>query len=1178
MKPNQLKIIGLNSFLEEQVVDFSKLTEKGLFGIFGPTGSGKSTILDAMTLSLYGQVARKSSMYINTETDKLYVCFDFEAGHGNERKNYRIERSLKKTNSGGTKTVSAKLITLDKDGGIESVIEGRTSVEREIQDNVIGLNFEDFIRTVVLPQGKFSEFLTLTGADRNKMLERILGLEDYGDRLNIKVKIKRDIINNELNRLNGELNRYDGVSDDFLKQLKLEYEGLIEKEKEVEKKKSQLEDKYENSKKVWELQKEVNEYKTREDELKKLENSMKEKKIRLIKGKNALNVIPYVNNLKKIQDDIKANKELIVKHQYEIEILMNKMQNTEKEYAAALERKEKEIPLLIEKKSKLSQAIDLVKDKEILEHERNILLAKYKEYEKKLKTDEGNLKIVVERKTSLEKEIDEKEELIKNNTVTSEYRKKITEASDLEKQYVLLLKNKQEYENIINRLRNNIVEYNKEISEIQKRKEEKVIETDKINTAIIEMEKNKPDDNKEISKLQMRVFELSNVIKEHNESEKKLLTSNNQKNSVCDELKKCEAILNELNNELKSKICTQENIKKDIKELEYKSIASILSMDLVDDKPCPVCGSPNHPNIAVKLENNELDNKQNVLLQVDREIIELQKQISIKESDQKMLISELQRLEVDIKDNIKIIDGVNLEKLVKETENIENRINMSQEYSEKWSKDYKEIYDRLMKSKEEKNQLDNKSIEYLTNMKKDRELLQESEEKYSTLLQEINAVSKSYELIKQELKLENVAEELERINKSDSEIEKLNFQVKQLREENKKCELEKNRLESMINKNNEEMKIIINSGKEKREIIDKYQSSIEKIADQNNPVELKQETEKLINEVTDSELTLRTALEKEKSVISKLQEEKVGIEKTISALEASGEDTQSKLAVSLKENDFNNIDEVLEYSESREKLNAIEADIKKYEDELNSVVSNIARINNELKGVSLKEEEWYLLLSEREEVQKSHSELLKEVGKKKERMDEMQKNLEEVKRLNIEIKKLEQKKDMLTDILDLTKAKRFVEFVSKSHLRYIAKAATEKLKEITRERYGLEIDSNNNFMIVDNYNGGVKRECNSLSGGETFLTSLSLALALSSKIQLKGNTSIEFFFLDEGFGTLDTSLLDVVMSSLERLYKEELSVGIISHVEELKNRVPVKLIVAPPIAGVRGTTVKIEYS
>ena len=61
MKPIKLEVKGLNSFIDKQVVEFDKLTERGLFGIFGPTGSGKSTILDGITLALYGDIARKSS-------------------------------------------------------------------------------------------------------------------------------------------------------------------------------------------------------------------------------------------------------------------------------------------------------------------------------------------------------------------------------------------------------------------------------------------------------------------------------------------------------------------------------------------------------------------------------------------------------------------------------------------------------------------------------------------------------------------------------------------------------------------------------------------------------------------------------------------------------------------------------------------------------------------------------------------------------------------------------------------------------------------------------------------------------------------------------------------------------------------------------------------------------------
>jgi exonuclease SbcC len=132
--------------------------------------------------------------------------------------------------------------------------------------------------------------------------------------------------------------------------------------------------------------------------------------------------------------------------------------------------------------------------------------------------------------------------------------------------------------------------------------------------------------------------------------------------------------------------------------------------------------------------------------------------------------------------------------------------------------------------------------------------------------------------------------------------------------------------------------------------------------------------------------------------------------------------------------------------------------------------------------------------------------------------------------------------------------------------------------EITNNRYRLELNEQGEFVICDLYNGGVKRGCNTLSGGETFLTSLSLALALSSQIQLKGSSNMEFFFLDEGFGTLDSNLLDIVMNSLEKLQSENLTDGIISHVEELKNRVPVKLLVEPAQPGIRGTKVELNYS
>ena len=184
----------------------------------------------------------------------------------------------------------------------------------------------------------------------------------------------------------------------------------------------------------------------------------------------------------------------------------------------------------------------------------------------------------------------------------------------------------------------------------------------------------------------------------------------------------------------------------------------------------------------------------------------------------------------------------------------------------------------------------------------------------------------------------------------------------------------------------------------------------------------------------------------------------------------------------------------------------------------------------------------------------------------------------ELKGLLKQKEELDHKLALLNDLDKLFKGKKFVEFVAATRLKYVSLEASKKLKEITNGNYGLEVDEDGKFIIRDYKNGGAERDASTLSGGETFLASLALALALSAEIQLKGTAPLELFFLDEGFGTLDDNLLEVVMSSLERIHNDKLKVGIISHVESIKNRVPVKLLITPAEAGMGGSKVKIERS
>ena len=252
-------------------------------------------------------------------------------------------------------------------------------------------------------------------------------------------------------------------------------------------------------------------------------------------------------------------------------------------------------------------------------------------------------------------------------------------------------------------------------------------------------------------------------------------------------------------------------------------------------------------------------------------------------------------------------------------------------------------------------------------------------------------------------------------------------------------------------------------------------------------------------------------------------------------------------------------------------------EIEYFDEETKYLILKISDLNKKLNGRSVKAEEFENLHDFITTLKNEISTLRKEIGSKENELKNIEKSLSSIKELSKEIKKEEHELSLLDEINKLIMGNKFVEYVATNQLKYIALEASKRLSAITRGRYALEIDENLNFIMRDNMNGGQRRSVDSLSGGETFLTSLSLALALSSQIQLKGNNPLEFFFLDEGFGSLDTDLLDVVMESLENLHSDNLSIGIISHVEELKNRVPVKLLVTPCDVGT-GSKVKIEYS
>lgn len=219
MKPLKLEFSGINSFSEHTIIDFEALTKGGLFGIFGDTGSGKSTILDCINFALYGDVERSSGKtdIINYHSSAAEVRFVFDILNEGKRRRYTVERIIKKDKSG---THKAALYV--SDGETELCIADKpSSVEKEIEE-IIGLDAKDFRKCIALPQGEFAQFVKSTPSERLALIERLFDLARYGNILKEKITARQNAVESEYRLLSDRMTRFDGVTEDGLKSAKRE--------------------------------------------------------------------------------------------------------------------------------------------------------------------------------------------------------------------------------------------------------------------------------------------------------------------------------------------------------------------------------------------------------------------------------------------------------------------------------------------------------------------------------------------------------------------------------------------------------------------------------------------------------------------------------------------------------------------------------------------------------------------------------------------------------------------------------------------------------------------------------------------------------------------------------------------------------------------------------------------
>jgi exonuclease SbcC len=268
---------------------------------------------------------------------------------------------------------------------------------------------------------------------------------------------------------------------------------------------------------------------------------------------------------------------------------------------------------------------------------------------------------------------------------------------------------------------------------------------------------------------------------------------------------------------------------------------------------------------------------------------------------------------------------------------------------------------------------------------------------------------------------------------------------------------------------------------------------------------------------------------------------------------------QNELTDRLKNSSYTTIEEVKQILAQEINLEFQKQKLADFRQQLLLLQNQLAQTQNEIGNRAYDSEAHQKLIAEIAVIGESLNQKNQELGKVEQLLKKLKCDLESQAQLRKELENLELRAENIKTMKSLFKASGFVNYISSVYLQNLCNAANDRFFQLTRQKLSLEITEDNNFLIRDYLNGGKVRSVKTLSGGQTFQAALSLALALADNIQKITDSNQNFFFLDEGFGSLDKDSLAVVFDTLKSLRKENRIVGVISHVEEMQQEIDTHL-------------------
>ena len=1119
MKFLQLEILNLASLDKQggEVINFEEgaLGESTIFSIVGPTGSGKSTLLDAICLALYNRAPR----YPRKKGDKNQNIEIFGEADANEN-NRLAPTDSRNILTRGKKEGYSKLTFLANNGSIYraewhvrfqrvryenaktslyKITRNGEQLTEEIADwnelpNIIGLDYDQFLRTVLIAQGSFANFLTAKENERYELLEKLIGCEETYTNIATEIKKAKDQAVDAYNQMAASVEavKQNLLNDEELAQLQEEITRLEKAEKELD---SQLQAISKDLQWYEENDKQTKQIAIYQADMEQASNAIKKMQAQNLHLQLHDEVQPAVNLLQEVERQIQSI------HEQEEEIL--KSEAAIKSKVVGITKSEHTLSYLKEVVNKAQEQLEKTLP----------VIAEARALKTKIEAAMPNL---TEKKEALE--LAQKENQSAQRDVEENARNIKKWEAETEKANLALKTTKEE------------IAKQKQTLQKTTQAAELAWETEKSKTTGLNIEE--LQNSKTVADRKLQDVQQAIKVVNHLDS----TTTDKQKNEERIQfLGKRNAEIDEALGKLTIEALTQETqTLRNAYTLMVSEKWEIHRANLTEGKPCPLCGSTTHPYHSDNRQFKEATTELSQLLKAKEDLLKLQ-----------------QKQEKDLSGERKQNDG-EVQTLQKQQEKLSGEIAT---YEEEWKvliaqypkipkaeaelKALLPIYEDKAKEATGKLSLFNKiqkEIEQLTQLK-DKAIKDEAayESKASVILnnaQESTSTCATQLTEHKALTINLISQEKNKKEAYEKALQAWN---------NAKKEMEEWQAQYQQILNGEEP-----DAAEQRLTAAKDEAT--KAADNQN-----ENINKLKAELANSKGSHQTMLSQNKTMKENLQAKEKELDLWI-------EEYNKQLAEKSIEPSLIDRNTIREMLHSAEDWNAI----RREKDEKEKAVASTTALyqsaekahQQHLEHQPAQTRDALLAIQQEYQERSQRNELIAANAR-------MQNHQEAVKQLGDKAEALQlvtQEKDDWTAITDAIGAdgKTLRKIAQCYTLSFLITHANQEIRKFN-SRYELQqVKHSLGIRVIDHDRADDIRDTTSLSGGETFIVSLGLALGLSALSSR--NISFENLFIDEGFGTLDPDTLATVIDSLAMLQSSQgKKVGVISHTDTMSERITTQI-------------------